>query len=539
VLALAGSVVVCAGVLAGCASTTEVGGEPVAAPPTTVPQRGGHLVYGLESDPNGLDPTRNAWDNSGIQLANALYDPLVAVNAEGEFEPYLAESLTPNVTYTQWSVKLREGVRFSNGDPLDSATLAEFIEKLRTSFITGPPAKFITGVAAVDPLTVLVTTSLPWATLPALLSGQGGYVVSPKQIASDHGTSQPIGTGPFMLRRWTQDKKFELVRNPGYWRAGLPYLDALDFVIEPMGNRRIELMMSGAMDITSLSSPWDLRSLNATMATSAGAARLSVERDVSDSEKTFIMFNTTRWPFDDVRIRQAMAYATDMREVAEVSGWSESDRAKGPFNPDSPYYLGVDYPAYDPNKARSLLREYQADTGVRGRNKEIAFTLTAPNVGSEYIDVLLKQWRKVGINARFELLDVKAIVRRAVSGLYDAMVLRYYAAPDPDVLWHFFANDTIDPAISLNFPRLHSEKISSGMTEGRATPEPAERKQAYAKVQEALAVEMPYVWMNHSEWQLVSLRDVRDAHNVTLPDHSPAQPMMAGTHRLTEAWLDR
>jgi peptide/nickel transport system substrate-binding protein len=541
VAAMLGIVAMSAASLTGCGGTLESDLPPdaVSVTPSSVPKPGGHLVFGLESDPNGFDPTRNAWDNAGIQVANALYDPLVAIDAEGKAQPYLAQSFSANGDYTGWTLRLRPNIRFSNGEELNSDALVAFVNALRGSPITGPPAQIISDVRAVDPLTVQVTTSRPWATLPMLLSGQGGYVVSATQLTDPDGHSKPVGTGPFTLSGWDQDKEIRLVRNPRYWRAGLPYLDAVDFVIQPLGNRRVEMLLSGDMDATAVSLPWDVQALESVMSNPDQAARLSVERDVGDSEKSFLMFNTQKRPLNDVRVRQALAYATDMDALAAVQGWLPEDRARGPFSPGSPYYTAADYPSYDPEKARSLLREYLADTDVRGR-KEVTFKLLAPSVGSDGLNALIDQWKQVGINVQLTIVDVKTAVRLAVFGEYDAMMLRYFASPDPDVLWHFFANDTIaDTGISLNFTRLRNDDISSGMNEGRATQDPAIRRAAYAKTQRALAEQMPYLWLNRTQWRIVTTTRVHDAHNLTLPSGGAAMPLLAGTHRLTETWVSR
>jgi peptide/nickel transport system substrate-binding protein len=540
-IALFSLIAITASTLASCASgLTDARTDVEAGPSSTLlpPEPGGRLVYGLESDPNGFDPTRNAWDNAGIQLANALFDPLVAVDAEGRFQPYLAESFASNQDHTAWFLNLRPNISFSDGDQLDADALVKFIEALRKSAITGPPAQLISGVQKVDELTVQVTTSRPWATMPALLSGQGGYVVAPAQLEDPEGHSKPIGTGPFTLSDWQQDRLISVIRNPRYWRTGLPYLNAVDFVVEPRGTRRIDQVRSGQMDVTAITAPWDLRSLEATMASGADAARLSVQHDEGDAEKTFVMFNTRHPPLNDVRIRQAIAYATDLGRLAAVPGGRADQRARGPFSPTSPFYTPVDYPGYDPDKARSLITEYLADTSVRGR-RAIAFKFLAPDVGSDILHAMIEQWSRVGINVELTIVDVKNAVRLAVAGTYDAMMLRYFASPDPDVLWHFFVSDTVaDDGISLNFTRLRNDDITSGMTEARATLDVETRRRAYAKVQKAFAEQMPYLWMERNEWRVVTSGLVRNARNVTLPDRSPALPLFAGTFRLTETWID-
>jgi peptide/nickel transport system substrate-binding protein len=542
VVTVIGFVALVAGALAGCSSNQEgaSGAEALRSSPIAQkPRPGGHLVYALEGDPNGLDPTRNVWDNAGIQLAGALYDPLVAVDAEGTFQPYLADSVTPNADFTRWTIKLRPGIHFTNNDPVDAAAVVGFFDGLRRSVITGPPVQMMADVRAVDPLTVQITSSRPWASLPALLSGQGGYVVSPKQIDDTKGSENPIGSGPFTLKHWQENKKFELVRNPRYWRAGLPYLDALDFDIIPEGTKRIDQLLSGDIDVTNLSAAWDMKRLDEVMMSVTNAAKINVERDTSDAEKDFVMFNMTKPPLDDVRVRRAIAYATDVPALAKDAGWPIDRLAEGPLSPGTPYFAPATYATYDPDQARELIREYLSDRRIRSRPKEIAFTFRVTDIDAALGQKLVAQWKKVGINAGLDLEDPKQMPRYAVMGDFGAMALRYFSNVDPDVLWHFFVADTIvNEGISLNFNRIRDDQITAGMNEGRATPDVNARKAAYAKVQQAFAKSMPILWLARTEWRVASRKQVHEAHNMTLPDGRRALPLLGGNHRLTETWID-
>lgn len=94
------------------------------------------------------------------------------------------------------------------------------------------------------------------------------------------------------------------------------------------------------------------------------------------------------------------------------------------------------------------------------------------------------------------------------------------------------------PATAINFSRLRNEDITAGMNMGRASPDVEIRKLAYARVQAAFADQIPYLWMQRWRWSVVTTTRVHDAHNVTLPDGSPAMALVAGTHRLTETWIE-
>ena len=541
-------VAVLGGVLASCSAQddSKSGAAPVDASSAVTPRAGGRLVYALDADPNGIDPTQNAWDNPGIQLANALYDPMVAFDADGRTQPYLLRSMTPSADYKTWTLEVRPGINFQSGSPVTGEAMAYYFNKLRTGPLTSIPTKMISDVRAVpgEPLKVELKSSQAWATMPALLAGQGGYLISRAQLDDkDHAHSAPDGTGPFKRQKWDIGARFSLVRNPDYWRKaeGLPYLDAVDFVVVPDGKARVEMLERKEIDVLTAVWPWDQIALDEGLARRSTGDTIKVETDPGDTEKLTILFNTSHPPLDDVRIRRAIGYATDIRAVAAAEGWAAEELARGPINPRSALFSPADYPGYEPAKAQALVNEYLKDPKVKNKPKDgVAFALQGTNgSGSNFLNQLVDQWAKVGIKANVSYFDVKAGARTAVGGNFDAMMLRYFAAPDPDVLWHFFVSDTVDGTLPLNFARLKNKDITDGMNEGRSSLDTEVRKRAYAKVQKGLADQMPYLWLQMTQWRIATTNKVHDAHNVTLPDGGKAMPYIAGTHRLTETWVEQ
>jgi peptide/nickel transport system substrate-binding protein len=530
--------------LAGAASAWAlIPGEdssPPPEPPATVapvPRHGGRLLYGIDIEPTGLDPTRNAFDYAAVQVANVLYDPLVAYEAGGRPVPYLLESLVSDAGHTRWVLKLRAGVRFHNGEPLDADALLRYVEAMRTSAIVGSAARQLTGARRVDDLTIELTTSRPWASFPVLLTGQAGYIVSTSDNAELTGYTYPIGTGPFIMRSWEIGRRMHFVRNPQYWRTGLPYLDAVDFVVVPQGLDRLAMLQRGELDATAVTNYRDIRALEDIVARGGSASRVSREVDDTQAEKTVIAFNTTRAPLDDTRVRQAIGHATDVQDIARQGLWSPDRAARGPLDPDSPYFSPAPWPAFDPDRARTLVREYLADRRVPNRPNEVTFTLLTTEVWAELANALVAQWIRAGIRARVEYTGSKVELFLAARGGFEAVVLRHFAAPDPDVLWHYVVSDTVSDGVSLNFTRLRSSTITTGMNEGRASSDDAARARAYAQVQEAMARQLPYLWLQREEWRIASAGRVRANRNVTVPDGRAARPFLAGTHRLTETWL--
>jgi ABC-type transport system substrate-binding protein len=536
-----------AAALGGCSSGTEgtadaQGGPAPVAAADEAPQRGGHLVYGLEADPNGLDPTRNALDRPGVMLANALYDPIAAFDSSGNVRPYLVERFETNADYTEWRFHIRPGILFHSGAKLDAEALLTYAQALRDSPVTGPVARYVKDLVKLDELTGIVVMNKPWSTFPLILTGQGGYVVSPKQLKDPEGQIHPDGTGPFKLVKWDLQKHFELVRNPSYWRPELPYLDALDFEIIPDGPQRLARLRSGDLDVIS-ANHWDeIQALNALVdqQRSTKDDRIRLERDLGAADASFVLLNSAKPPLDDVRVRRAIAHATDRAALARANGWPAEDLLDGVFHRDSPWYTPTDVPPFDLDKARQLLREYQVDQRRKGRDGKVAFTILG-SYDMPALQQLVEQWAKAGITASIEQIGFTQHIVRAVIGQYDAELLRYLGAIDPDSLWHFFSSDTYAPPgqISLNITRMRDAQLDRAIDAGRATLDPAKRKQAYDEMQRRLTDLSTMIFLVRSSWYIATSSRVRDIHNVKLPDGRAALPYVMGTHRLTETWISR
>ncbi len=232
----------------GCGSTSQSDAESgsVSTVPSLfktaegAPQPGGLLTFGTESEVSGWNPTVDRWDASGIQIAVTVMDPLVAFDANFEAQPYLAESLTPNADYTEWDIKVRSGVQFHDGTPLDSAAVKKSIDAFAAAPLTGAAFADIASTKIIDDLTLGVMMKRPWAAFPYSLGGQAGVVPAPAQLDSgaESASRIPIGTGPFVFKNWTPDHSFDATKNPNYWRSGLPYLDEVVFTPIPDSSSR-------------------------------------------------------------------------------------------------------------------------------------------------------------------------------------------------------------------------------------------------------------------------------------------------------------
>ena len=136
-------------VAAACSGTSSAnreattGSTPSAA--AEAPVRGGKLTYGLDAESDGFDPTKGRWTIPAFDVANAVYDPLVALDADGRPQPYLLQSFESNADATSWTFHLRPGVRYHDGTPFDAAAYAKAVDAFMTSPLTGPAAQMLVG----------------------------------------------------------------------------------------------------------------------------------------------------------------------------------------------------------------------------------------------------------------------------------------------------------------------------------------------------------------------------------------------------------
>src|SRR5580700_2893337 len=240
--------------VAGASSTNGPGRNGIA---TGKPKNGGSVTFGIDTEDTGFDPGTARWDEGGFLYGRTVFDPIAIVNAQGQVEPYLAQSITSNADYTSFTITLRPGIVFHDDTPLDANALYLNIEKQATSVLTGPAfATNIKGVSVTGPMAVTLTMKSSWAPFPYYLAqAQTGYVAAPSMLNSSSGTSHPVGTGPFVFQDWVPNSHMTATKNPHYWRKGYPYLNSITFkpIIDP--GARVNALETGEIDIMHTSSP--------------------------------------------------------------------------------------------------------------------------------------------------------------------------------------------------------------------------------------------------------------------------------------------
>ena len=518
-------------VMGACASPGGSSARPAAV---QGPRPGGALTFATEAEINSFDPRLGAWDSTGLLYAGTVYDPLFTQARDGTVRPYLAHSITPNADYTQWTLRLRPGIRFHDGTALDAATVKVNLDGAARAPLTGPYLFNMNGTRVLDSLTLLVTMNTPWVPFPSYLTRQPGYMAGLRQLADTSGRARPIGTGPFVFKEWLPGDHFTATRNRDYWRPGLPYLDAITYrpVVDALARGRS--LEAGDVHVMHSSDTQNV----ADFAHRAGYSQLNDLNSVlGEPDQSFIMLNTALPPLNDPRVRQALAYATDRKRVIDTLFNGLTRPSDGPFLPGSPYHGPTGYPGHDPARARQLIADYQRE---RGAPPSFRFATVNTAKGRARNELLQAMWRAAGIQTDIVLVEQSPLILDAISGAFQACGWRQFNCPDPDANYVSWSGTTAAPVgkQALNFARNRDPQIDAALEAGRTQVDPQVRAAAYRLVAARLGADVPYIWIAPAVWIVAARSGVGGLGHATLPDGSPTRGMNSGVLPVSELWLE-
>ena len=517
--------------LAACGSTTA--GTPRASAPgvgSGAARRGGSMTVGLSSEIDGFLPANSHFDASGITYANTVFDSLTRVAADGTAKPYLAAAVTPNADHTVWTIALRPNVTFHDGSAFTADVLVANFQALRQSLLTAQAVAPIADVAAAGALEVTVTCHEPLVAFPHYLATQVGYPVAMAQLTKAD-TTRPIGTGPFMYQSWEPNDHFTAVRNPHYWRNGLPYLDSITYKPIPQDQSRESSLRSGTVDLMVTRDPQVIRDLGRA----AGYQQIAdLNQAHGQTDMDCIILNTAMAPTSDLTVRQALAHALDTEQIAKLFGAGVAQVNTSLFPPGSPFRPADNgYPAYDLNTAKRLIAQAAPNHG--GTVSIALDTVTDPRL-LEVIQAIANMWGLAGVQVTVGQVEQVTFIDNLVTGNFTAYTDEQFSASDPDLNYVWLSSTTANPPIALNFARNKDAVLEAALQQGRTSADPATRAAAYQAVDKRLAADLPYLWLSRATWSLTGSNAVANFNNLMLPDGTLDRGFAAGTFTPTSTW---
>lgn len=352
------------------------------------------LTMGMVLEPPHLDPTAGAPAAIDEVVYSNVFEGLTRIGPNGAVLPGLAESWTVSDDGKIYTFNLREGVTFHDGSAFEATDVKFSIERAMAEDSTNAQKALfsaIDSVTATDPGTVTITLKNPAGNFLFNMAWGDAVIVAPE--SADTNKANPVGTGPFKFSRWAKGSAVDLVRNDTYWGTKAALEKAtFRFISDPAA--ALSAMLAGDVDaFANFPAPESIPQLRAD-------PRFTVVVGSTEGE-TILSTNNTRPPFNDVRVRQAMAHAIDRQAIIDGAMFGLGTPIGTHFAPHHPAYVDlVGQYEFNPEKAKALLAEAGFADGIKATLK-----LPPPSYARRGGEIIASQLRKVGIE--LEIIPVE------------------------------------------------------------------------------------------------------------------------------------
>jgi len=458
---------------------------------------GGTVVLSTVEEPTGFNPLFYM-DTLSPNIGSLLFNTLVNIDEQLEYVPELAESWQVSEDGLTWNFRLREGVRFHDGEPLDAEDVVFTYRTLLDPASESPLAPLygiIEQVEAVDRLQVRFHLAEPYSPLlnllileivPQHLLGKGG-------IGFEEFARNPVGSGPFVFKSW-EEERILLHANPEYFE-GRPYLDRVEVRWYPDQSRAWSALMRGEVDLVMDLELEDYRVI-----------REDPRFKTYDYLGIFyytLLFNLNDPLLADAELRRALDLIVDREDLIEQALNGRAVPTTGPFRPGTwPYDPEVGNPAPDPARAAEILaaldwRDTDGDLILDRDGEELALTILADegDLPKEAVARRIKwQLFRAGIRAEVQLLSPQELFEEHLyPGKFQATILQFNAGVDPDKFIPFFWHS--ENIGRSNLGAYGNAEVDRLIEAGRTSPEFEERRNTYRRIHALIAGDRPALFL--------------------------------------------
>lgn len=444
-------------------------------------QQGGTLVAAIGSEPDQLDPQKTTAYPS-FQVLENVFDTLVEPDEDLEMQPALAESWETSEDGLTWTFALRDDVKWHNGRDFVADDVVFSYKRIIDEELSNA-YRFATveDVTAPDERTVEITLTQPTPSLLANLGSFKGMAIVAKENVADI-AREPIGTGPFAFSEYAPGDSLEIVRNDDWWGGDVP-LDGVRFTFVPEPTVALTNVQGGEAQWTDNLPPQQVSSLQ-------DGDELNVEA-VPSNDYWYFAANQARPPFDDPKVRRALAYGIDREEITEAAKFGLATVNQTAIPEDSEYYF--DYAPYerDVDKAKSLL----AEAGVSGR---LPMELIVTNEFPETVtsgQVMQDQLKEIGVDVEVRTLDFAAWLDAQGKGDFDAFLLGWLGNIDPDDFYYAQHHSTG----TNNFQKYANPEVDEALDAARAETDEDARQELYDQAVKRIVDDASYVYLYNPE----------------------------------------
>ncbi len=469
------------------------------------PIAGGEYIEGLVGNPQYINPVLSQSNDTDMDISRLIFSGLFKYNTQRELVPDLTASYELSEDEKTYTIHLREGVKWHDGQDLTAQDVLTTIDYIQADEINSPLEANLRGITAeaIDNFTVNLTLKEPFA--PFLSSLTFGilpsHVWSDIPIVSFHLAEinlKPIGTGPYKFKSLKKDrsgniKSYDLVRNDNFYDPPA-YIEKIRFVFYPDLESLVEA-----------GSKKKVEGLGYVPKESKDA--LSKNKDISTHllhlpQYTAIFFNQKNNLLKDLEIKQALAYSINKEEIINQVLGGEAESIHGPilpsfigYNPEIKKY------GFDPAKAMEILDNdgwtitEAADMRIKN-GQELRFTLTTIDQ-PDFVataNMLKDYWQKVGFGVELRIIDASRIQKFVIKTRdFEALLVGEIVGTDPDPYSFWHSSQGRDPGLNLSV--YVNQDVDQLLEEARKTNDLEQRRIKYLPCQNILAEELPAIFL--------------------------------------------
>lgn len=471
------------------------------------------LVFGRGGDSVSLDGAA-VTDGESIKVTQNIFETLLNFNEEDTtVEAGLAKEWEVSEDGLTYTFHLQEGVKFHDGTDFNAEAVVKNFERWSngaeeefyyyTSMFKAEGQNIISKVEATDDLTVVMTLSRPQAPFLKNIAMAVFGIASPTAFEANPDTfgENPVGTGPFKFVEWKRNDSITLTKNEDYWQEGLPKLDKVIFRSIPDNSARLNALTTGEIDLADGINPSD-------------AAQIEGNADLQLIERPsmnvgYLGLTTTRAPFDNKLVRQAVNYAINKEEIVNAFFEGRADVAKNPMPPSvSGYNDEITGYEYNPEKAKELL----AQAGYDGKEIELwAMPVPRPYMpdGQKIAEAIQKNLADVGMPSKIVTFEWATYIDKASKGEADAFLLGWTGdnGDADNFLYALLDKDTIG---SNNYSYYSNDELHNILIAAQSEVDEEKRNELYKQAQVIIHEDAPWVNIAHSTPLLGASKAVTD-----------------------------
>lgn len=449
------------------------------------------IVYASESTAKSMDPHDTSDTYSGA-IQRAMFQGLLGFDENLKVIPVLAESYTFNDTATEFTFKLRKGVKFHDGAPFNAEAVKVNIDRMMTGkYKRSSLMKPVKEVTVVDDSTIRFTLKEPFGAFANTIAHPGSLIQSPKALAQygDEVSKHPVGTGPFIFEDWVSGDHVKIKKNPDYWR-GQVKVDSITFKPVPESGARLAMLRAGQAHYI-YPMPAELQQV------------AEKDKNIELISKPsiiarYLILNTKYEPLADQRVRQAINYALDKQAIIKIAWGGAAKEVDSIIPADLPFYKKQQAWPYDVAKAKALMKE-------AGYEKGFKVTFLTPNASNRLraTEMAQQQLKEIGITGDIQSMDAASFYNKLeghkVDQAKDLPFIAFggWSSSTGDADWALrplVATEAFPPAMS-NFGFFSNKDVDGYIQAGLASADNKVRGEAYGKLQDAIWPMAPWGYL--------------------------------------------